>query len=268
MSEREHYPAGVPCWVDTIQTDPRGALDFYREVFGWEFAGPGPMSDGGEYFVARVGGRDVAGISSVPADSGPPMPVWNTYVSVDSADEAAEKARSGGGAVIAGPLDAPPAGRMAVLADPAGAPFLVWEPGERQGAQRINEPSAWAMSALATSDPQAAVDFYGNLFGWQADSFDAGGSEGFLMRLPGFVGGEPGQPVPRDVVAVMVPAGDRPAAWSVDFWIDDADEAAARASAHGGSVIVPPHDQMGFRNTVLADPQGAVFSVSQLLTAH
>src|SRR5215475_11274900 len=85
MSERDHYPTGVPCWVDSSQRDPRAAVDFYRGLFGWEFAGPGPMSDGGEYFVARLHGHDVAGISSMPAQSGPPAPVWNTYISVDSA---------------------------------------------------------------------------------------------------------------------------------------------------------------------------------------
>ena len=38
MSEREQYPAGVSCWVETLQPDPRGALDFYGALFGWEFA--------------------------------------------------------------------------------------------------------------------------------------------------------------------------------------------------------------------------------------
>src|SRR2546421_12908514 len=69
MSERDEYPAGVPCWVDTLQPDVRTALDFYSAVFGWEFAGPGSMPFGGEYHLARVRGRDAAGIGSTVATS-------------------------------------------------------------------------------------------------------------------------------------------------------------------------------------------------------
>ena len=268
MSKRDHYQAGVPCWVDTVQSDPRAALDFYKGLFGWEFVGPGPMPDGGEYFVARVGGHDVAGISSLPAQGGPPAPTWNTYISVDSADRAVDAAVSAGATVLAGPLNAEPAGRMAVLADPAGAPFVVWEPGERRGAQRVNEAGAWAMSALATDDHDGAAEFYGRVFGWLAETVGDGEQQFTLLRLPGYVGGEPQQPVPRDVVGVMVPAaGDAPPVWSVDFWVTNADHAAAWASTQGGSVIVAPHEQQGFRNAVVSDPQGAVLSVSQLLAA-
>jgi hypothetical protein len=94
-----------------------------------------------------------------------------------------------------------------------------------------------------------------------------------LWRLPGYVGGEPQQPVPRDVVAIMSPIpGDGSATpvrphWSVDFWVDGADATAEHAARLGGKVIVPPHDTAGFRSAVLADPQGAVFSVSELTAA-
>ena len=88
-----------------------------------------------------------------------------------------------------------------------------------------------------------------------------------MFRLPGFVGGEPQQPVPRDLVAVMMPpdGADGEPAWGVDFWIDDADRAAQAAAESGGRAIVPPHDRPGFRSAALADPNGAVFSVSQLV---
>ena len=94
MSEREEYPAGVPCWVETLQPDPRAALEFYGAVFGWEFTGPGPMPGdlAGEYFVARVNGRDVAGIGSLPDAGGSPGAVWSTSVRVDNADAAGRPA--------------------------------------------------------------------------------------------------------------------------------------------------------------------------------
>ncbi len=268
MSERERYPAGVPCWVDTAQRDPDSALRFYGALFGWQFSGPGQMAGDphGAYYVARLGGRDVAGISSMPRVGAPPAPVWTTHVAVASADRTAASVRSAGGTVIVPPFDAPPAGRMAVLSDPTGAVFCAWEARDRQGAQLVNEPRAWAMSSLVTSDPQACEAFYGAVFGWQPDTL--GAKEGGLTfwRLPGYVGGEPQQPGPRDIVALMMPGRDgAPSRWNVDFWIDDADAAAAKAVTMGGKAIVPPHDVPMFRNAVLQDPQGAVFSVSQLI---
>jgi uncharacterized protein len=267
MSERSTYPPGVPCWVDTLQPDPRAALDFYSGLFGWNVAGPGPMP-GGEraYFVARSGDRDVAGIGSLPPTA--PAATWNTHVRVSNAHATAERAKRAGGRVLVAPFDALPAGRMAVLADPSGAAFCVWEARAREGAQRINEPNAWAMSLLHTNDVPGAIAFYRDLFGWEPDAFDAGGVRMTMCRLTGYVGGEPQQPVPRDVVAVMAPLGDgEPDVphWSVDFWIGDANAAAARATQLGGRVVVPPYDTPMFRQAVLADTAGATFSISQLL---
>src|ERR1700729_1148035 len=151
MSDRDQYPAGVPCFVDTLVPDVEASKRFYCAVFGWEFTGPGAMPDdpSGEYFVARLRGRDVAAVGTRPADSGSgeegssgwntyvavgsadeggagggPRPGdggsgeeassgWNTSVAVSSADEAAAEALALGGVVLVEPFDAPPAGRMA-----------------------------------------------------------------------------------------------------------------------------------------------------------
>jgi uncharacterized protein len=268
VSERSEYSAGVPCWVDTLGPDPERMTDFYAAVFGWEFIGPGPTP--GEYHVARLRDRDVAGVGSAPSSTEPQRPGWNTYIRVDSADGAAEKARQAGGAVVVAPFDVLPAGRMAVLADAVGAHFCAWEPGVRQGAQLVNEPAAWSMSFLNATDTEAAAAFYRAMFGWETEAFSFGELDGVLFRLPGFVGGEPEQPVPRDVVATMLPLESGKSAeshWGVDFWIADADAAAARAEELGGKAIVPPHDNAAFRSAVLADPNGAAFSVSQLKLA-
>ena len=263
MSRRDDYPAGVPCFVDTLSTDVETALGFYGEIFGWEFAGPGrmPGDPPGDYYVARVQGDDVAGIGSVPVAGAPVAPAWNTHVAVDSADETAMRAQAAGGRVLLEPFAVPPAGRMAVIADPAGAAFVAWEAGDRRGAARVNEPSAWAMSLLTTPDSEGARRFYGELFEWQAEEF---GPSIWLFRRPGYVGGEPQQPVPRDVVAAMTSGQGGPAAWGVDFWIADADAAAAAARRLGGSVIAEPFQEAVFRRAILAAPDGAAFSVSQL----
>ena len=273
MSERDGFEPGVPCWVDTLQPDPEAAMRFYAGLFGWEFDGPGTMPGDppGQYYVARLRGRDVAGVGSQPAADAPPTPMWSTYVQVDNVDDAAARARDAGGKVVLEPVDAEPAGRLAAIADPAGAVFCVWDPGDRKGAQLVNEPGAWSMSLLNTRDPERAKAFYRDLFGWEAEAMDAGGVEFTLFRMPGYVGGEPQQPVPRDVIATMAPMGDQipestPAHWSVDFWVDDLDGTAASADELGGKVVVSPYDipNTQLRQAVLADPQGAMLSVTKV----
>jgi hypothetical protein len=267
MSQRYDYEPGVPCWIDTLQPDPDAAMAFYAALFGWEFAGPGEMPGDppGRYCVARVRGRDVAGIGSQPAGDPSPAPAWSTYVSVASADEAALAAADAGGEVLVEPFDVLPAGRMAVLADPMGAPLCVWQPGERRGAQLVNEPGAWSMSHLSSPDPERAAAFYGALFGWTVETFGEGDGAVPMFRLPGYVGGEPEQPVSREVVAVMSPAhGDGAAGWGVNLWDRDVDATAAKAVELGGRVLAAPFDTPISRMAVLADPHGAAFSISNV----
>jgi uncharacterized protein len=137
--ERESYPHGVPSWVDTWHPDPEAAAAFYAGVFGWELEDQMPPGAPGHYYIARVRDFDVAAIGSQP-DGASGDATWNTYVAVDSADDAATKAREAGGEVLTEPFDVFEAGRMATLADTEGARFSVWQANRRIGAQLVNEP--------------------------------------------------------------------------------------------------------------------------------
>ena len=130
MSERDIYPAGVPCWVETLQHDRRAAQAFYASLFGWQIV----ASEEDEYAVARIGGCDVAGIGALPAAD--PSASWITHIRVDGLEAAVRCAGAAGGSVQQAAIDADPAGRFAVIADPAGAVFCLWEAGIREGAQR------------------------------------------------------------------------------------------------------------------------------------
>ncbi len=261
MSQRDDYEPGVPCWIDTLQPDAEAAMAFYGALFGWEFAGPGPMG----YRVARLRGRDVAGIGAQPDDGPAPPPAWNTYVYVESADQTAQEVRRAGGAVLVEPFDALPAGRLTVLADPTGAAFGAWEPAERKGAQLVNEPGAWAMSLLETPDRDGAAAFYGAVFGWTTETFGEGAGAVTMFRLPGYVGGESRQPVSREVIATMsAMREDGGPRWSVNLWDDDVDASAAKAAELGGSVVVAPFDTPISRTAVLADPHGVAFTINNV----
>ena len=117
------------------------------------------------------------------------------------------------------------------------------------------------MSTLNTDDPEGATAFYRSLFGWEPAQSGPGVT---LLRLPGYVGGEPGQPVPRDLVAVMRAADGDPR-WSVDILVADVDQATATTVEHRGTVPVSPHELPRFRNAVIADPHDARLSLSQLM---
>ena len=267
MSERDGYEHGVPCWIDTSQPDATTAAAFYERLLGWETELTTRDAAGPRYAMCRLRGRDVAAIGEGGSIVPPGPAAWTTYVQVVDVEETVAKAQAAGGTVVAAPADSLDGGRIALLADPAGAAFGVWEQSGHRGAQLVNEPGAWTMSVLLCDEPEREKPFYAAAFGWTADPFPLGDAEGALFRLDGYVGGEPGQPVPRDVIAVMAPAFGRPAGWTVSFWVDDADAVAARAPELGGTVLAGPFDNAISREAVIADPAGAVFSVSTAPTA-
>jgi hypothetical protein len=279
MLERDGYTEGVPCWIDTSQPDPEAAVAFYGGLFGWEFEDVMPPESEGNYFVARLRGGDVAAIGSAP-EGGPPAAVWNTYIWVDSADQAAAKVRGAGGRVVMEPFDVMQAGRMAVCADPEGAAFCVWQAKEHKGARIVNEPGALNFNNLNSRDAKGAKPFYGEVFGWETIAM-GGGSEAW--RLPGYGEflerrdpglrqrmAESGAPEGfADVVATLLAIpDDQPdssAHWSVTFAVDDADATAQTAAKLGGQVLVPPFDAPWVRMAVIADPQGATFTASKFV---
>ena len=223
MSQRDRYEPGVPCFVATIQPDPAAAADFYAAVFGWTY-------ETGDFYVAQLRGKPVAAVTPMPPTVEPkPAPTWMTDVAVASAADVAEKARAAGGKAF-DPFEGP-AGQMTVITDPTGGVIAACE--RTTGAQLVNEFGAWAMSSLSTPDPDAAAAFYGAVFGWTTETFEIGDISATMFRLPGYVGGEPEQPVSREVVATMM-RGDT-AGWNVDFWVDDVDAAARAAQEGGGS---------------------------------
>ena len=280
MPEREGYIPGVPCWVDTIQPDPEVTLPFYRGLFGWEFEDVAPDGEG-KYFIGRIRGGDVAAVGSSP-EGAPPTATWNTYIWVESADETASKARDAGGEVAMAPVDVMDAGRMAVLADPEGAVFCVWQAKNQRGAKVVNEHGSLNFNGLATRDPEGAKAFYSAVFGWGTLPLPSGP----MWTLPGYGDHlEESSPGLReqmaamgapegfiDVVATLNPIADddsaTPAHWSVTFAVDDADATAAKASELGGEIVAGPSDAPWTRTTVIKDPQGATFIASQFVAEN
>ncbi|MBB4665029.1 VOC family protein [Conexibacter arvalis] len=259
MSERDSYEPGTPNWVDHASDDPERAAEFYGALFDWEREDVMPPDAPGRYVICRLRGRDVAAVGS-QMEEGPPA--WNTYVAVDDADAAAERASAAGGTVLAAPFDVFDAGRMAVVQDPGGAVFSLWQARRQAGAGIVNEPGTLCWNELTTRDADGSLRFYRELFGWRAVELETGGGRYFTWHLDG--DDEPGA---ETAVGGMMPMDgeiwppELPAHWMVYFNVDETDAAAARAVELGGAVAVEPFDTAAGRIAVLNDPLGAVFSV-------
>jgi predicted enzyme related to lactoylglutathione lyase len=166
---------------------------------------------------------------------------------------------------------------MGVFADTEGAVFSAWEPAGFIGAQLVNEPGSWNFSELHTRARDGAAHFYEAVFGWETIGFSMGDVAYTFFTLPGYgdflaesnpaikemqdADGAPGGFA--DAVAWLIDLDDGDPHWSVTFAVDDADAIAARAEQLGGKIVVPPFDAEPVRMTVLADPQGALFTASK-----
>lgn len=279
MSERDRYIPGVPCWVDTTQPDPEAAAEFYGGLFGWELEDVMPADGPGKYLIGRLGGEDVAAVSS-QMEEAPSSATWNTYVWVDSADDTAAKVRDAGGTVLTEPFDVMDSGRMAVCADSAGAAFCLWQAKQHRGAAVVNEAGSLNFNDLNTRDLDGAKAFYRAVFGWESIPMGGGfemwvlpGYGEFLDELnPGTVERMTEMGAPEgfeNVVASLNPIPDdqpeTPPHWGVTFAVDDADAIAEKAKELGGTVIAEPFDAPWVRMTVIADPQGATFTASKFV---
>jgi predicted enzyme related to lactoylglutathione lyase len=277
MSERNGYPAGVPCWVETSQPDPEAAASFYAGLFGWQFEDVATADAPGPYFIGRLRNKDVAAVAPV-APGGSPTAMWNSYFWVDSADETVGKVSEAGGRVLAEPFDVGDSGRMAVMADPSGAVLSVLQARAHRGAQLVNEPGTWVRNDLNTSNLEGVKPFYRAVFGWETRSVNFGSGEFTWFSLPGYgaslvehdpelldrleKGGAP-EGFEEAVSFVTLRNDEIPPHWSVTFAVDDADATADRAADLGGTVVAPPFDAPYVRVTVIQDPQGAVFAASK-----
>jgi uncharacterized protein len=255
MTNIDKHPAGSFCWVELGTTNQDAAKEFYRAIFGWT-PNDSPMGPGEVYTIFKLDGRDAAAGYTLRADQreqGVP-PHWMLYIMVDNVEASAAKVSQLGGKVIVAPFDVMDAGRMAVIADPTGAHFCLWQAARSNGIQIAGVHGTLCWADLSTPDQKRAADFYSGLFGWQI-SADPKDTSGYLHIKNGehFIGGVP-------------PAKYRqpgtPPHWMAYFQVDDVDATANKAKEMGANLFMPPSTMEGVgRMSVMADPQGAVFSI-------
>jgi uncharacterized protein len=258
MQESVEYKPGTFCWVELGTTDGEAAKKFYTQLFDWDFT-DNPVGPSGVYTILKQNGKDVGALYQMPTEmtsNGVP-PHWMSYISVANADESAAKAKSLGATLMKEPFDVYTMGRMAVIQDPTGAMFALWQPGTHPGSGIVNTPNSLCWNELATRDTAKAGDFYSGVFGWAKNVQQMG-----PMTYTSFMNGD------RPAGGMYEPGpemGEMPPNWMVYFAVADADATLARATELGAQSCVPPMDVPGVgRMAVMTDPQGAAFAVIRL----
>jgi uncharacterized protein len=258
VGKRTRYEPGTFSWAELATSDVADAKHFYGDLFGWEYQDV-PVPDSEPYTLARIGESNVAALYPQPAQQreGGIPPNWFSYITVASADEAASRAQGLGGTVHAGSFDVMDQGRMAVIADPTGAMFGVWEPRASIGAYRVNEPGCLTWNELATNDVDAAASFYGELFGWEIEEIDTGGGPRYWTI--GHGGGASGR---NGGMRELGPAEQGvPPNWVPYFATTSVDDALGRVEQLGGGTLMPGTDVPTGRFAAARDRQGAAFAI-------
>jgi hypothetical protein len=256
MPHIEKHQPGTFCWVELGTTDQSAAKHFYCSLFGWTTVDY-PMGPDDFYTMFQLNGRTAAAGYTLrePERAHGVPPHWNLYVAVNDADATAAKAVELGGTLPAGVFDVYTNGRMAVVIDPTGAAFCLWQPKQTQGVEVMAENNSYCWADLISSDRMAAKRFYENLFGWRIFPGEGKDESSYLHIMAGEQG-----------IAGIQQGGMHkpgvPSHWTPYFMVADADATTAKAQELGAQVYAPPMNvDKSLRIAVLADPQGAVFSL-------
>lgn len=245
------WPPGTPCWVEVTAPDVPAAKDFYAAVLGWKFTQF--SQENGGYSIATHGGVTAAGLGPAVPDW---SPVWTLFFATEDVDATVAAVTDAGGALLSGPVKAGPLGRMALVGDPSGAAFGLWQAAQHLGSGHVNAPGGLTWEDLRSSDPDGARAFYARVFGYTYGPADDDGGD-YRTFHPG-----EGRPELGGMGGLM--GLDLPSHWLVYFGVADTDVAAKAAMAHDGTVVIPPFDSPFGRLSGLADPSGAPFMVIQV----
>jgi predicted enzyme related to lactoylglutathione lyase len=237
MTDTPTHAPGTFCWVDLAAHDPEAAKRFYTGLFGWTADDNryGP-AEGDVYTMYRLDGQAVAGSYGMDPEQkamGVP-PSWLSYVAVENADASAARAKELGASILAEPFDVMEHGRMALLHDPTGALFALWQAKEHPGGVR-GVPGTLGWNELATRDAAKAREFYSALFGWRTDEMDNGTEYVVFMGGQGPVGG----------LFNIRPEMEMPVSWLPYFSVEDADAMAEKAASLGATEMMGPEEKHG-----------------------
>ncbi|MGH8138914.1 MAG: VOC family protein [Steroidobacteraceae bacterium] len=240
-------------WHELMTTDPDAASAFYSNLVPWKTQPSGMPS----YTIWMSGKSRAGGLMALPhGDASGTPPHWIIYIGTPDVDGTVQAAQRLGGKVLKGAADIPNVGRFAVLSDPQGAAFALFTPapGSSDGASPAGGVGEFTWHELATTDPDSALRFYSELFGWSKGAGHDMGAMGVYQLITH--GGQDAGGVYKARDASTPPS------WLSYVRVADAAKAASTAKAGGGRVLHGPIEVPGGSWIVmLLDPQGGAFAV-------
>ncbi|KUM69756.1 hydrolase [Streptomyces griseorubiginosus] len=221
--------------MDAQLPDVAAGQRFYGELFGWTFE----EAPGGSVWALRDG-EPVAGLAR-KTDGRMPT-VWTVYFATPDIESLADRIWAAGGQVVTAPVPVAELGMSALVTDPEGAVFALWEPGSHQGFGARHRPGTFAWAELYARDTEAANTFYGGLF---HDALFGPDAHPDFGRAP---------------VADVFPA-EMPPHFLVHFQVEDCEAVLGTVGRLGGRVQAPPFETSYGKVAVVTDNQGASFAV-------
>jgi uncharacterized protein len=252
MPQPDSFPLGAPCWIELFTSDPEKSEAFYGELFGWKAESAG--AEYGGYVIFSKDGQPVAGGMKNDGQSGAPDG-WSVYLATDDVKATVDAAVANGGQAIVPAMEVMALGSMAVLSDAGQAAIGAWQADTFKGFSVRGEPGTPDWFELHTRDYEASVQFYRDVFNWDAH---------VMSDAPGFRYTTLGEG-DAALAGIMdakdfLPEGE-PASWQVYFGVEDADAALTRIVELGGSVIEPAEDTPYGRLAKASDPSGVRFKL-------
>jgi hypothetical protein len=251
-------PQGDFIWYELMTSDADGARTFYDAVVGWNIGESVPEYNGYRMIGRSDGGMagGVLPISDEMREHGA-RPGWLGYIHVTDVDQKVAAIEAAGGRALMAPTDIPNVGRIALVADPQGAPFYVMKPipptDKPQARSDVFSPTevqrcAW--NELVTTDLAAARRFYPQQFGWELGDVMPMGPMGDYQFIH-----QDGQ-----MIGAMFAPPDRQPAWRFCFRVENLDRSIEAVRAGGGEILFGPTEVPGGGMIIQAtDPQGAFF---------
>lgn len=248
--------------IDLPTSDVTGAKQFYGELFGWKFEDTFFPDGQLMYTTATLNGHKVANMSELmpeQIEEGMP-PFWNSYVCVKDVRASLAKCLELGAEILEDAFDIPEAGSMAMVREPNGALFSMWQPKQHIGMQVKYEPGAPCWFELDTNDVAASEEFYCSAFEWTT----AKDPNNPVYTLFNNCGATPANVNVGGMMEIMPEWGEVQPNWLVFFQVDNVGASVQLAAKIGGEAL---HEIMDFpygRLTTLKDPQGGVFGLMEM----
>ena len=237
-------PPGTPIWYELLTDDLAQVAPFYRAVMGWAIsAQTDPVPDiGMDYrMIERDDGGFAGGAMAIDEAmrGGGARPGWLVYFGVEDVDDSVAEAQRLGASIQMPPVTLEGIGRMAMIADPQGAPFYLMRGASEQASEVFSgmEPGGCRWNELSTSDAPAAVAFYRDLLGFGTDNFMPMGDAGNYVFLE--AGGQT-----IGAIGPITQPGEQ-AAWLPYFGVGDIETARQAVEASGGRVLMGPMEVPG-----------------------